>query len=94
MCEAHLQELEAAGGTSCPLPQDLSVSSPVFGRRSKERLSSGSGKQMDGHERDWLAAQIEPLVAARHDLGSFWPSASQVLKLYVSVASEITGLGN
>lgn len=38
---------------------------------------------MDGHERDWLAAQMEPLVAAMHDLGSLWPSASQVLKLYI-----------
>lgn len=79
MCDAHLKELEAAGGTSCPLPQYLSAASPVFGRRSKERLSSGSGKQMDGHERAWLTAQREPLVAAMRDLGSLWPLASQVL---------------
>lgn len=34
---------------------------------------------MDGRERAWLTAQMEPLVAAMRDLGSLWPSASQVL---------------
>lgn len=38
---------------------------------------------MDGRERDWLAAQVEPLVAAMHGLVSLWPSASWVFKLYI-----------
>ena len=35
-------------------------------RQEQGEAFLGSGKQMDGHERDWPPAQVEPLVAAMH----------------------------
>lgn len=38
-------------------------------RQEQGEAFLGSGKQMDGHERDWPPAQVEPLVAAMHVQG-------------------------